>query len=180
MNSVHSMQQFLHQACAFDFIQNILSSIIPIIECNRKNAVITAEKLQVEKFYCNNNYTNTKNGSNDVDNRNNDSDIKTVFNNMKLQPSLKDTKSELYQQPEIEKTNQNNIQNNNQNTNNVFEKNSNKYQKKTKLIVENIDIIPTRTVLYMPDTKHTEITEYRTAYLSVSYYMKLYLNVIAM
>ena len=49
MNSVHSLQK--GQACAFDFIQNVVSIVTSELEKNQRNNRIEMEKLEVDEFY---------------------------------------------------------------------------------------------------------------------------------
>ena len=49
MNSVHSLQE--GQACAFDFIQNVVSIVTSELEKNQRNNRIEMEKLEVDEFY---------------------------------------------------------------------------------------------------------------------------------
>ena len=143
MNSVHSLQR--GQACAFDFIQNVVSIVTSELERNRRNNLIEMEKLEVDNFY-----------------------NKMKRNNL----AETEARKEIMSKQNNLGVNNITINNNNNNNNNKFGNNGDLRMTNKKLISKTtagIDVpssgpVP-KVALLMPEKKWTEIPEYRSAYL---------------
>ena len=142
MNSVHSLQQ--GQACAFDFIQNVVSIVTSELEKNRKNNLIEMEKLEVDNFY-------NKMKRNNLAETEARKEIMSKQNNLGVN--------------NITINNNNNDNNDNKFGNNGDLKMTEKTLKTTRGIeVPSSGLVP-KVALVMPEKKWTEIPEYRNAYL---------------
>jgi hypothetical protein len=147
MNLIHSLHTGV--PCAFDFIQCIITSVIPQIEAANKAAIIAQEMEQVSSFYEKNNSNNIRlqiaervmNGNLKI------IDEKKVIDNDKVQ--VKETKKE------------GNIRRNNE----ITSKGSLSLSSQT-LPVNSSDGPPVqRPVAVAPEVKFTDLPEYRSAYL---------------
>lgn len=138
MNSIHSLQR--GQACAFDFIQNVLSNITAEIEKNQKNNLIEIEKLEVAEYY-------NKMNRNNLAETNARKEIMSKQNNSGTNSNI----------------NLNSIKK--LDANETAKNQDKKRDGKVSIGVETpVGPIP-KPVLAIPEKKWTEIPEYRNAYL---------------
>ena len=152
MNSIHSLQR--GQACAFDFIQNVLSSINSQMENKIKNEMIQLEQIEVANFY-------------EKNNRN------LMAENIARKEIL------LKRNNTHQNQNQNFTDNQNQMQNKKIESEKTMDNKTTKIsekksggkiplqdnTTSSSTSIPQKTVAVMPEKKWTELPEYRSAYV---------------
>ena len=153
MNSVHSLQK--GQACAFDFIQNVVSIVTSELEKNQRNNHIEMEKLEVEEFYDKmkiNNLAETE-ARKEIMSKQNDVSINyTAVNNINSNNVVS-----------IKNKNNNNSNNNS----NKRISNNDELRITDKKVTAGIEVLgPAPKVPFvMPEKKWTEIPEYRSAYL---------------
>ena len=157
MNSVHSLQK--GQACAFDFIQNVVSIVTSELEKNQRNNRIEMEKLEVDEFYNKmkrNNLAETEARKEIMSKQNDISINNTAVNNINSNNVVS-----------IKNKNNNNSNNNNKNDSNKRISNNDELRITDKKMTAGIEVLsPAPKVPFvMPEKKWTEIPEYRSAYL---------------
>jgi outer membrane biosynthesis protein TonB len=151
MNSIHSLQ--IGQACAFDFIQAVVTSVTATLEKTAKHAVIQKEEQQVAEYY----EKHQRQARAEAEARQGLLSPNTpsqMESNKKPAPGkaskAPETKVEKKQDSKVQEPPAQITQN---------------QGKKKKGKVPEPEPIPEKKVATMPEKKWTELPEYRSAYL---------------